>query len=45
MIDPQAETTSRGIKNPNSNVELARQFLKRKFKGAERGKKRKAPTS
>jgi len=51
MTDPQnrasGETTSRGtVKNPNSNVELARQFLlKRKFKGSERGKKRKAPTS
>lgn len=50
MLDPQnrvsgAETTSRGtVKNPNPNVELARQFLKRKFKGSERGKKRKAST-
>ena len=48
MLDPQnrvsSETTSRGsVKNPD--VELARQFLKRKYKGSERGKKRKAPTS
>jgi len=46
MLDPQnrvsSETTSRGsVKNPD--VELARQFLKRKYKGSERGKKRKAP--
>ena len=50
MLDPQnqasGETTSRGtVKNANPNVELARQFLKRKYKGSERGKKRKAPTS
>jgi COMPASS component SPP1 len=50
MLDPQnqasGETTSRStVKNANPNVELARQFLKRKYKGSERGKKRKAPTS
>jgi COMPASS component SPP1 len=51
MLDPQnralGETTSRGttVKNENPNIELARQFLKRKYKGSERGRKRKAPTS
>ena len=46
MLDPQNRVsgeTSRGTaKNPNPELELARQYLKRKFKGSERGKKRKA---
>jgi hypothetical protein len=46
MLDPQNRVsgeTSRGTaKNPNPDLELARQYLKRKFKGSERGKKRKA---
>ena len=46
MLDPQNRVSgeaSRGTaKNPNPEFELARQYLKRKFKGSERGKKRKA---
>jgi len=46
MLDPQNRVSgeaSRGnAKNPNPDLELARQYLKRKFKGSERGKKRKA---
>lgn len=46
MLDPQNRVsgeTSRGTaKNPNPDLELARQYLKRKFKSSERGKKRKA---
>lgn len=47
MLDPQnRETTTRNtVKNANPEIELARQFLKRKYKGSERGRKRKAPTS
>lgn len=45
MLDPHNRVSgeaSRGTAKPNPDLELARQYLKRKYKGSERGKKRKA---